>query len=284
MRKILCCVLILSICLCSCQHWRENFPDIKADFSKFDGSKDVALAVTNDAIYFSDYEIDLNELIKDDDSQRCWVRATVLGNDKIYLLVNKKTNGQWSFSICRCDLSGDNLEMIYEQKKLDRSITLVGISEKLIYIQYKSQKITFVDCFNYYTEEYLSLGSGKNVHIDDYYEYTPSPYSVERSEKQFVISDNTSEIAVIDESFLKNTVYYDLIEKYEFLPFQYSLAYNKITLVYRAKPALSPTAHYPMLVFEYDVTSNELIYLAVFNPYDCEGMKVLYNIKTILQD
>jgi CheY-like chemotaxis protein len=133
-------------------------------------------------------------------------------------------------------------------------------------------------------EEYLSLGSGKNVHIDDYYEYTPSPYSVERSEKQFVISDNTSEIAVIDESFLKNTVYYDLIEKYEFLPFQYSLAYNKITLVYRAKPALSPTAHYPMLVFEYDVTSNELIYLAVFNPYDCEGMQVLYNIKTILQD
>ena len=281
MKKILCLILLLSICLCSCsdQQEQERFADMKADFSKFNALKDVALVVGNDMIYFHDYEVDLEELIKDD-SQIYRVRGTVIGNDNMYLLVSKKANGEWSFSICQCDLNGNNLQILHEQKNLDCEIISAAVTEKLIYVKYKSQKTTFVDCFNYYTKEYLSLDNGKDLQIEDYLERTPRPYSVKRTKDQFVISDNTGEIAIIDEAFLKNTEYYDLMQKYEFLPFRYSLAYNKITLVYRVKAVSFLPTGYPMLVFEYDVNSGDLVYLAVMNPFDCAGMDVLYNIKS----
>ena len=278
MKKILYMILLFSICLCSCNNQQNKFADMKEDFSKFGGSNSIALDVENQKLYFQDHEIDLEALIKDD-SDICRVKEVILRNDNIYLLVSRKANRQWSFSVSRCDLMGNNLQVLYEQKELDQEVR-GRCQDGLLYIEYQSQKTTFVNLYNCNTEEYSSLGSGKDVRYEDYFIPITRKYSVEKSKDQFVISDDTKELAIIDTEFLKKTEYYDLMVRYEFSPFMSTLTENKITLIYRAKSSYSlTTPYYSMLLFEYDIAANSLIYLAVLNPYDCEGMWVLYNIK-----
>ena len=278
MKKILYMILLFSICLCSCNNQQNKFADMKEDFSKFGGSNSIALDVENEKLYFQDHEIDLEALIKDD-RDICRVKEVILRNDNIYLLVSRKANRRWSFSVSRCDLMGNNLQVLYEQKELDQEVR-GRCQDGLLYIEYQSQKTTFVNLYNCNTEEYSSLGSGNDVRYEDYLSPITRKYSVEKSKDQFVISDDTKELAIIDTEFLKNTEYYDLMARYEFSPFMSTLTEDKITLIYRAKPSYSlTTPYYSMLLFEYDIATNSLIYLTVLNPYDCEGMWVLYNIK-----
>lgn len=278
MKKLLCMVLLLSIFLCSCRDSRELFADIKEDFSKFNASSDVALNMEDRIIYFNDYEVNIEELV-DDGSQHSRVKTVCLRNDQMYILVSRCANKRWSFFLYRCDLKGNNLQVLYEKKDIDSDVSAEFRVDELLYFEYKIQKTVYVDLFNCITEEYLSLGSGKDISLEDYDVKQQRSYSVEESKRGFVISDDTKEIAVIDEDFLKNTEYYDLMKKHRFSPFQYSLTEDKITLIYR-KEVFLPFSYYPMLLFEFDVASNSLIFLGVMNLIDCDWVYTLYNVKT----
>ena len=105
-------------------------------------------------------------------------------------------------------------------------------------------------------------------------------YSVEVDKKRFEITDlNTQDTRIIDDSFLKQTEYYESMNKYGCYPCRYTLTENKITLFYHVKDTAFLPSGYTTILFEYDWTLNELRCLSVLYPYECEGTLICYNLK-----
>lgn len=287
MKKVMVCwLLFLCLFLCSCGNAVEEYAVLKAEFSKYNPNNDVALVVRDWVVYFNDHEVDLEKLISESEgADNVDIENVAVRNDWIYFVTDKKIDRVGSFSLYRCDKNGDHLTVLFEKNEVELDVD-VAVWDELIYIEYRVGDQTFVDYYNCTTEEYGSFGRGENIKYEDFLNES-RPYSAKISDKKkcFIVTDNaTQKEYVIDDSFLSRTEYHDSLNKFKYTPFTYSLADDKVVLLYRIEKYtidFSALFNTNFVIFEYDLDSQELVFLTTLSTFDCEIVRFRYNVKDV---
>lgn len=268
--------LIVTILLCSCHVKNVTFDDVKGEFSDFSSSNDVAFVLDNQVLFFNDYVLDLGDQFADKDVR---FHSVNLLNKKIFYVVSEKNGTKNSIFLYQCEIDGSSPQKLFEQTDVD-SIKVTSSNESVLF-KYQKNGAFMADRYNYLTNEYITIEDEEQATFAVKDLLT---YSVEKESKTFVVNNQeTQEQHIIDENFLKQTSYFESLQKFQYYPFAYSLEANRVFLIYRLKIVkkgdLFPQG-YAMIIFEYDFESKQLDFKSCIYPYDCEGYDVEYFLQS----
>ena len=92
---------------------------------------------------------------------------------------------------------------------------------------------------------------------------------------KFIITDLETGLSnIIDDEYLKDTIYIESMEKFNYSPKRVDISNGHILLTYSI--GAGDGWNYPQLVFEYDFASNSLEYKLLSFPYDKPGVEIIY--------
>lgn len=268
--------LVVIILLCSCQVKSVTFDDVKGEFLEFSSSNDVAFVLDNQVLFFNDYVLDLGDQFVEKDVRFYSVN---LLNKKIFYVVSEKNGTKSSIFLYQCETDGGSPQKLFEQSEVT-SIKVTSSNESVL-IRYKKNGEFVTEHYSYLTHEHLTIEGEEQVTLEAQGLLT---YSVNKESKAFVVNhQETQEQHIIDENFLKQTSYFESLQKFQYYPFAYSLEANRVFLIYRLKIVktgdLFPQG-YAMIIFEYDFESKQLTFKSCIYPYDCEGYDVEYFLQS----
>ena len=275
-------LLLTSMLFSSCGNVLDEYEIVKQEFSKYTPNNDVALVVEDRIVYFNDHTVDLEKVLPNTQKQDVlWLSSVAVRNDLIYFVTQQRLDKVWSVLLYRCDKNGENLTVLFEKHDVGKDVDAYVWNE-LIYIQYEVGDLTFVDYYNCSTQKYGSFGSGANIKYKDFL-VESTTYSVKWNKGYFTVIDKEAQTEYdIDDSFLCRTEYYDSLKKFKYEPFTASKADDKVVLLYRIESGIIDPSRLLttiFVIFEYDVKSQELIFLTTLVPFDCEGIDFRYNVK-----
>ena len=165
--------------------------------------------------------------------------------------------------------------------------------EKDFYIEHYlqnsfSKESKKIDKYNIETGLYENIDGGKDSNIKDYIKKeVESDYKIEVKTNElsnkvlpndhgyFIITDskNDKEI-IIDDNYLKTTIYYESMYKFNYSPMQYNISNNHILLSYIIGASDGFNCTY--VVFEYSFYTNDFKFKLLAFPLDRYGNKVMY--------
>lgn len=287
-------VLILLILFCCCSCFAEDRQqEAKDEFSQYYNGEEEVVIKLWDYYYFENHTFDCNTLYGDEGSNLA--DCTIVKEQKIYYfdydIVEKDFNyKKYYFQVFSCDYYGENRcfvdDFVFDagEKKVD-----YGVSGYYFYLKYKKNNMTYIDRYNVNDNTFENIEVGQSLSIYDYINKKESSefeieltsysnsYSCKKTKKNgwFKIKNKeTSEERVIDDEYLKSTLYLDSMELFGYEPISYTISKGHILLAYVI--AAGDGWNYPQLVFEYDFASNSLEYKLLAFPYDKPGVEIIY--------
>lgn len=275
-------IIIFTLCLSSC---REDTTQLaKDEFSKYYNEKNEVALILGDTIYFEEYELDLNGINKDEEANN----GLIFKSDKFYFSTSKQ-NGMFDYTlkIYESNLLGTELKLLFSKDNYKTHPWVYGIDD-IFYIEHYSDNALNgnskkIDRFLVVSNEYENIDSGKDCSLSDYIpKEETSKYDIEieknispKEHGKFIITDlETSNKKVIDDQYLKDTIYIESIEKFNYGPERFDISNGHILLTYGI--GAGDGWNYPHLVFEYDFNSNTLEYKLLAFPFDSVPIDIIW--------
>ena len=150
-------------------------------------------------------------------------------------------------------------------------------------MKYIHYNLIYVDKYTISTGIYENISSGKDCSLSDYMpKEEQSRYSIEVIENispqehgKFIVTDLEKGLSnIIDDEYLRNTIYIDSMEKFNYSPKRVDISNGHILLTYGI--GAGDGWNYPHLVFEYDFDSNKLEYKLLAFPFDSVPIEIIY--------
>lgn len=282
MKKII-LLIILLVCFAfsACRHDTTQLAEDA--FSKYyDGGADVVL-VLEDTIYFENHKIDLNKL-KNEEANN----GLIIKKDKLYFSTSKQNSMyDYTLNIYESDLSGANIKLVFSKGNYKTYPWVYGIDDAFYIEYYLTNALDIdsrqIDKFSIQGNEYENVAGGKDCSLSNYTKKSEtSIYDIKVVENlspqehgKFIITNSeTNEIRIIDDAFLKNTVYIESMEMYNYSPKRYDISNGHILLTYSI--GAGDGWNFPHLIFEYDFDTDTLVYKMLVFPYDSVPIEIIY--------
>lgn len=283
MRKIyLLFLTILTLLLTSCR--QDTTQLAKDEFSKYYNGKDEVVLNIEDNLYFENYELDLNGLVKGNEHNNGFII-----NQSNFFFSASKENSMFNFTlnIYESNLQGTDIKLVYSKDGFKTHPWAYAIDD-VFYIEHYSNNVLdfeskLIDSYTISTGIYENIASGKDCSLSDYMpKEEQSRYSIEVIENispqehgKFIVTDLEKGLSnIIDDEYLRNTIYIESMEKFNYSPKRVDISNGHILLTYGI--GAGDGWNYPHLVFEYDFDSNKLEYKLLAFPYDSVPIEIIY--------
>jgi hypothetical protein len=283
MRKI--CLLfltILTLLLTSCR--QDTTQLAKDEFSKYYNGKDEVVLNIEDNLYFENYALDLNGLVKGNEHNN-----GLIINQRNFFFSTSKENSMFNFTlnIYESTLQGTDIKLVYSKDGFKTHPWAYAIDD-VFYIEHYSNNALdleskLIDSYTISTGIYENIASGKDCSLSDYMpKEEQSRYSIEVIENispqkhgKFIVTDLETGLSnIIDDEYLRNTIYIESMEKFNYSPKRVDISNGHILLTYGI--GAGDGWNYPHLVFEYDFDSNTLEYKLLAFPFDSVPIEIIY--------
>ena len=283
MRKI--CLLFLTILTLFLTSCRQDTTQLaKDEFSKYYNGKDEVVLNIEDNLYFENYELDLNGLVKGNEHNNGFII-----NQSNFFFSASKENSMFNFTlnIYKSNLQGTDIKLVYSKDGFKTHPWAYAIDD-VFYIEHYSNNVLdfeskLIDSYTISTGIYENIASGKDCSLSDYMpKEEQSRYSIEVIENispqehgKFIVTDLEKGLSnIIDDEYLRNTIYIESMEKFNYSPKRVDISNGHILLTYGI--GAGDGWNYPHLVFEYDFDSNKLEYKLLAFPYDSVPIEIIY--------
>lgn len=282
MKKIILFVLIVFIFFStSCS--KDTTQEAKNEFTKYYNGNNEVVLIFNDTLYFEQYEINLNNLIENEEFNN-----GLIINDSYFYFTTSKQNSSFNyiFNIYKYDILNKDIKLIFSKSDF-KTHPWAYANNNEIYVEYftdnslnlKSKKI---DKYTILSNVYENIGNGKDCNLSDYIQEEISQYNIEVTRKkspkehgEFIVTDSKTGIKkIIDDEYLKNTIYIESMNKYNYEPLRYDISKGHILLTYEI--GAGDGWNHPHLVFEYNYETNTLEYKMLVFPYDSVPIEIVY--------
>ena len=283
MRKI--CLLFLTILTLFLTSCRQDTTQLaKDEFSKYYNGKDEVVLNIEDNLYFENYELDLNGLVKGNEHNN----GFIINQSNLFFSASKE-NAMFNFTlnIYESNLQGTDIKLVYSKDGFKTHPWAYAIDD-VFYIEHYSNNTLdleskLIDRYAISTGIYENIASGKDCSLSDYMpKEEQSRYSIEVIENispqehgKFIVTDLEKGLSnIIDDEYLRNTIYIESMEKFNYSPKRVDISNGHILLTYGI--GAGDGWNYPHLVFEYDFDSNKLEYKLLAFPYDSVPIEIIY--------
>lgn len=246
---------------------------LRDDFKEFHRENDLACIYGSTSIHFHTHDfiwrkmMQKNGLISQINECVIHPKGVWFEGDKVYFSTHRKNklHQEYSFLIYKCDLYGNNMQLVYEKNGYKKDIHSVIVKDKIFYIEYsvksdtaKDGYVTQIDTYDLSTGTYTSaIARGEDCSLEDYYEKNESWQMVDKEQDYFeILLPGETESIIIDKDFMNATVYADSMNKYPFVPHKWGIVDGRILLVYQCWKNTN-------IVYEYDLENHALIYKMV---------------------
>ena len=273
---------ILTLLLTSC---REDTTQLaKDEFSKYYNGKDEVVLNIEDNLYFENYALDLNGLVKGNEHNN-----GLIINQRNFFFSTSKENSMFNFTlnIYESNLLGTDIKLVYSKDGFKTHPWAYAIDD-VFYIEHYSNNALdleskLIDSYTISTGIYENIASGKDCSLSDYMpKEEQSRYSIEVIENispqehgKFIVTDLEKGLSnIIDDEYLRNTIYIESMEKFNYGPNRVDISNGHILLTYGI--GAGDGWNYPHLVFEYDFDSNKLEYKLLAFPFDSVPIEIIY--------
>ena len=284
-RGLICLAIIVGIVVAPfiyLELTREDTTQLaKDEFSKYYNGKDEVVLNIDDNLYFENHILERESLNPKNSSD-----SIVIYEESIYYLsfeTSKIGFKSDSINVYSCDFFGNNTERVYSKDLNIYSKVDTAIYKDNFYIKYKKDKLVYIDKYIISTGIYENIASGKNCNLFDYVpKEEQSRYSIEVIENispqehgKFIVTDLEKGLSnIIDDEYLRNTIYIESMEKFNYSPKRVDISNGHILLTYGI--GAGDGWNYPHLVFEYDFDSNKLEYKLLAFPFDSVPIEIIY--------
>ena len=270
---------ILTLLLTSCR--QDTTQLAKDEFSKYYNGKDEVVLNIEDNLYFETHTL------KKENLEHTHLYGSILIYEKsIYYLSLESSNVGFKndfINVYSCDFYGNNTEKVYTKELNIYSRVDIEIYKESFYIEYKKDELIYIDKYTISTGIYENIASGKDCSLSDYMpKEEQSRYSIEVIENispqkhgKFIVTDLETGLSnIIDDEYLKDTIYIESMEKFNYSPKRVDISNGHILLTYGI--GAGDGWNYPHLVFEYDFDSNTLEYKLLAFPFDSVPIEIIY--------
>jgi len=262
----------------------DNTQIAKNEFSKYyNGENDVVLNI-EDNLYFENYALDLNGLVKGNEYNN-----GLIINQRNFFFSTSKENSMFNFTlnIYESNLQGTDIKLVYSKDGFKTHPWAYAIDD-VFYIEHYSNNALdleskLIDSYTISTGIYENISSGKDCSLSDYAQKEEqSRYSIEVIENtspqehgKFIVTDLEKGLSnIIDDEYLRNTIYIESMEKFNYSPKRVDISNGHILLTYGI--GAGDGLNYPHLVFEYDFLSNKLEYKLLAFSFDSVPVEIIY--------
>ena len=273
---------ILTLLLTSCR--QDTTQLSKDEFSKYYNGKDEVVLNIEDDLYFENYALDLNGLVEGNE----YNNGLIIKQSNFFFSTSKE-NSMFNFAlnIYESDLQGTDIKMVYSKDGFKTHPWAYAIDD-VFYIEHYSNNALdleskLIDRYAISTGIYENIASGKDCSLSDYMpKEEQSRYSIEVIENispqehgKFIVTDLEKGLSnVIDDEYLKDTIYIESMEKFNYSPKRVDISNGHILLTYGI--GAGDGWNFPHLVFEYDFDSNKLEYKLLAFPFDSVPIEIIY--------
>jgi len=287
-RGLICLAIIVGIVVAPfiyLELTREDTTQLaKDEFSKYYNGKDEVVLIIDDNIYFENYTVDLNDLVKDNEHNN----GLIIKQDRFFFSTSKENSmSNFTLNIYESNLQGTDIKMLYSKNGFKTHPWAYAIDDVFYIEHYSNNTLDFesklIDRYEISTGIYENIASGKNCNLFDYVpKEEQSRYSIEVIENispqehgKFIVTDlETGVVKTIDDDYLKETIYIKSMEKFNYGPKRVDISNGHILLTYGI--GAGDGWNFPHLVFEYDFDSNKLEYKMLVFPYDSVPIEIIY--------
>lgn len=270
---------ILTLLLTSCR--QDTTQLAKDEFSKYYNGKDEVVLNIEDNLYFETHTL------KKENLEHTHLYGSILIYEKsIYYLSLESSNVGFKndfINVYSCDFYGNNTEKVYTKELNIYSRVDIEIYKESFYIEYKKDELIYIDKYTISTGIYENIARGKDCDLSSYIpKEEQSRYSIEVIENispqkhgKFIVTDLETGLSnIIDDEYLKDTIYIESMEKFNYSPKRVDISNGHILLTYGI--GAGDGWNYPHLVFEYDFDSNTLEYKLLAFPFDSVPIEIIY--------
>ena len=273
---------ILTLLLTSCR--QDTTQLAKDEFSKYYNGKDEVVLNIEDNLYFENYALDLNGLVKGNEHNN-----GLIINQRNFFFSTSKENSMFNFTlnIYESNLQGTDIKLVYSKDGFKTHPWAYAIDDVFYIEHYSNNALDFesklIDSYTISTGIYENIASGKDCSLSDYMpKEEQSRYSIEVIENispqkhgKFIVTDLETGLSnIIDDEYLRNTIYINSMEKFNYSPIRVDISNGHILLTYGI--GAGDGWNYPHLVFEYDFDSNTLEYKLLAFPFDSVPIEIIY--------
>ena len=271
--------LFLFILISFLSFCREDTTQLaKDEFSKYFSGKDEVVLINEDNLYFENYIVNEESF-----NPWCYYDTIIFYEDLIYYISISSPNKNLKYlNIYSCDYYGHNANVIYS-REINAKINEIKKYKDSYFIEYKKEKLVYIEKYTISTGIYETVAIGKDCSLSDYVpKKEQSGYTVEVIENispqehgKFIVTDiETGAFNVIDDEYLKNTIYIESMEKFNYGPERVDISNGHILLTYGI--GAGDGWNFPYLVFEYDFDTNTIEYKLLAFPYDSVPIEIVY--------
>ena len=279
------CLLFLTVFTLLLTSCRQDTTQLaKDEFSKYYNGKDEVILHIEDNLYFENHALELNGLLKGNEYNN-----GLIINQRNFFFSTSKENSMFNFTfnIYESNLQGTDIKLVYSKDGFKTHPWAYAIDD-VFYIEHYSNNALnleskLIDSYTISTGIYENISSGKDCSLSDYSQKEEqSRYSIEVIENispqehgKFIVTDLEKGLSnIIDDEYLRNTIYIEAMEKFNYSPKRVDISNGHILLTYGI--GAGDGWNYPHLVFEYDFVSNKLEYKLLAFPFDSVHVEIIY--------
>lgn len=246
----------------------------KDEFSKYYNGKNEVVLVQAFDVYFESYEVK-NVMAE--------FNSIIFCDEIIYYINADSDSRSMDINFYSCDYYFEKNKKIYSKKIYLDNFIGVKKDKNSFYIAYKKDKLTHIDKYTISTGIYENIVIGKDLDVSYYLpKKEQSKYNVEVIENispnehgKFIITDTETGIKkIIDDEYLKNTIYIESMEMFGYGPSRAVISNGHILLSYEISARYGGS--YSHLIFEYDFESNQLEYKLLAFTVDAYSLEITY--------
>ena len=279
------CLLFLTVFTLLLTSCRQDTTQLaKDEFSKYYNGKDEVVLHIEDNLYFENYALELNDLVKGNEHNN-----GLIINQRNFFFSTSKENSMFNFTfnIYESNLQGTDIKLVYSKDGFKTHPWAYAI-DGVFYIEHYSNNALdleskLIDSYTISTGIYENISSGKDCSLSDYSQKEEqSRYSIEVIENispqehgKFIVTDLEKGLSnIIDDEYLRNTIYIETMEKFNYSPKRVDISNGHILLTYGI--GAGDGWNYPHLVVEYDFVLNKLEYKLLAFPFDSVHVEIIY--------
>ena len=231
--------------------------EIKQEFMQYNTTNDSNLYFYYyRTINYENTETRLYKLFNDKTvKQGCFI-----DDKEIYFVATSKAKEYWSVFIYDYNVESKNNRIIFEQDGYYSSPEIyINQYNGFVYITYEeTNKINYIDSYDIINNEFKNkISSDKE--LSDYFYNEECVYDIAlKNTKYFEITnkiDNTNKI--VDGTYLKDTIYYESLKKFDFRPYKSYYSNNHLFLLY-VSDGINLKRYGTLFEYNYEQNSMEL--------------------------
>ena len=265
------------------------------EFSQYDNEKQEVAMFCNSSLYFKGYDINFSKLFPGEE----FFYGLLIKNNKIYFsttTVNPRKPfyiipqpEEHTFKIYESNFSGTEISLIYSRHFETTPISSYAKDDSFYIMYFTSNKLfetnANIDKYTISTGECVTIASGPDCSMNDYRTTEESKYKIDveqgysssKEPGKITITDTeTGEIRIIDDDYLKNTIYIESLKRFGYGAIRFDISHGHILLLYMVRANEADKIAY--VVFEYDFDADRLDYKALLFaecfPYDHRVMYI----------